>query len=101
MYYGTMLLYLVSFVRAKVLRGRLYVSGRYANKYLLLLFLLLLLLFFNCLVLSVVNLKKEKLVSKLVFYAQSAGAVISGRYISHIVYLIFNNVYVLKWVYRQ
>ena len=38
----------------------------------------------------------SKLVSKLVFYAQSTGAVISGRYISHIVYLIFNNVYVLK-----
>ena len=40
-------------------------------------------------------------VSKLVFYAQSTGAVISGRYTSHIVYLIFNNVYVLKWVYIQ
>ena len=35
------------------------------------------------------------------FYAQSTGAVISGRYTSHIVYLIFNNVYVLKWVYIQ
>ena len=38
---------------------------------------------------------------KLVFYAQSTSAVISGRYTSHIVYLIFNNVYVLKWVYIQ
>ena len=34
----------------------------------------------------------------VVFYAQSTGVVISGRYTSHIVYLIFNNVYVLKWV---
>ena len=33
------------------------------------------------------------------FYAQSTGAVISGRDTSHIVYLIFNIVYVLKWVY--
>ena len=40
-------------------------------------------------------------VSKLVFYAQSTGTVISGRYTSHIVYLIFNNVYVLNWVYMQ
>ena len=38
----------------------------------------------------------EHEVSKLVFYAQSSGAVISGRYTSHIVYLIFNNVYVLN-----
>ena len=39
--------------------------------------------------------------NKLVFYARSTGAVISGRYTSHIVYLIFNNVYILKWVYIQ
>ena len=44
---------------------------------------------------------KSKYVSKLVFYAQSTGAVISGWYTSHILYLIFNNVYVLKWVYIQ
>ena len=40
-------------------------------------------------------------VSKLVFYAKSTSTVISGRYTSHIIYLIFNNVYVLKWVYIQ
>ena len=41
--------------------------------------------------------------SKLVFYAQSTGTgtVISGRYTSEIIYLIFNKVYVLKWVYIQ
>ena len=39
--------------------------------------------------------------SKLVFYAQSTGTVISGRYTSHIEYLIFNNMYVLKWAYIQ
>ena len=39
--------------------------------------------------------------SKLVFYAQSTGAVISGRYTSYLIYLIFNNVYVLKSVYIQ
>ena len=37
--------------------------------------------------------QKRERVSKLVFYAQSTGAVISGRYTSHIVYLIFNNVW--------
>ena len=41
---------------------------------------------------------REK-VSKLVFYAQSTGTVISGRYISYIFDLI--NVCVLKWVYIQ
>ena len=30
---------------------------------------------------------------KLVFYAQSTGAAISGRYTSHLIYLIFNNNY--------
>ena len=48
-----------------------------------------------------ISLRERERVSKLVFYAQSTGAVISGRYTSHIVYLIFNNVYVLKWVYIQ
>ena len=37
----------------------------------------------------------------MVFYAQSTGTVISGRYTSDIIYLIFNSVYVLKWVYIQ
>ena len=35
------------------------------------------------------------------FYAQSTGAVISGRYTSHIVYLTLNNVHVPKWVHIQ
>ena len=50
---------------------------------------------------SIQPVNKAVEVSKLVFYAQSTGAVISGRYTSDIVYLIFNNVYVLKWVYIQ
>ena len=45
--------------------------------------------------------KIQEAVSKLVFYAQSTSAVISGWYTSHIEYLIVNNVYVLKLVYIQ
>ena len=40
------------------------------------------------------------MVSKLVFYAQSTGVVVSGRYTSDTIYLIFNNVSVLKWVLK-
>ena len=50
--------------------------------------------------LSLISIKSEQ-VSKLVLYAQSTGAVISGRYTSHVIYLIFINVYVLKSVYIQ
>ena len=39
--------------------------------------------------------------SKLVFYAQSTGTDISGQYTSDIIYLIFNSVYDLIWVYIQ